>query len=100
VVESLDAQPAPVGFEADLPQGGQIHQTFASGLKSGAAESHSAKRSVNDETHHLRHQPGMTDLDHCALGYADMAYPGLVRPYTHSTRSLATNRRSITIAAR
>ena len=28
VVESLDAQQAPVGFEADLPQRGQIHQTF------------------------------------------------------------------------
>ena len=28
VVESLDAQQAPVGFEADLPQRGQIHKTF------------------------------------------------------------------------
>jgi hypothetical protein len=29
VIESLDAQQAPVGFEADLSQGGQIHKTFA-----------------------------------------------------------------------
>src|SRR5665811_1631543 len=28
VVQSLDALQAPVGFEADLPQGGQIHKTF------------------------------------------------------------------------
>src|SRR5665811_577524 len=28
VVESLDAKQAPVGVEADLPQGGQIHKTF------------------------------------------------------------------------
>ena len=28
VVESLDAQEATVGWEADLPQGGQIHKTF------------------------------------------------------------------------
>jgi hypothetical protein len=28
VVESLDAAQAPVGFEADLPQCGQIHKTF------------------------------------------------------------------------
>ena len=29
VAESLDAQQAPVGGEADLPQGGQIGQPFA-----------------------------------------------------------------------
>jgi hypothetical protein len=28
MVESLDAQQAPVGVKADLPQRGQIHKTF------------------------------------------------------------------------
>jgi hypothetical protein len=38
VIESLDALQAPVGFEADLPQCGQIHKTFTDVAVTGVVD--------------------------------------------------------------